>query len=68
VCLTCLLGFKTRIELERHLQTAEKHTWCGSCQRRFRSQNERDEHWQKTTSKFAPVHGFIRIPVFHSLL
>ncbi|KAF1935144.1 hypothetical protein EJ02DRAFT_439427 [Clathrospora elynae] len=49
VCLTCLLGFRTRIELERHLQTAENHTWCGPCQRRFRNQDERDEHWQKTT-------------------
>ncbi|KAF2829011.1 hypothetical protein CC86DRAFT_379779 [Ophiobolus disseminans] len=48
VCLTCLLGFRSRIELERHLQTAEKHTWCESCYRRFRNQDERDEHWQKT--------------------
>ncbi|KAF1832995.1 hypothetical protein BDW02DRAFT_501704 [Decorospora gaudefroyi] len=47
-CLTCLMGFMTRIELDRHLQTAEKHTWCASCQRRFRNQDERDEHWQKT--------------------
>jgi hypothetical protein len=27
-CLTCLLGFRTNAELERHLQSAEKHTWC----------------------------------------
>lgn len=29
VCLTCLLGFRSRVELDRHLQSAEKHTWCG---------------------------------------
>ena len=51
VCLTCLLGFRTQTELERHLQTAPKHTWCESCRRRFRNQDERDEHWQKTTRK-----------------
>jgi hypothetical protein len=27
-CLTCLLGFRTNAELERHLQSAKKHTWC----------------------------------------
>jgi hypothetical protein len=27
-CLTCLLGFHTNVELEGHLQSAEKHTWC----------------------------------------
>jgi hypothetical protein len=27
-CLTCLLGFRTNAELERHLQSAEKHIWC----------------------------------------
>ncbi|CAO2655063.1 Nn.00g117960.m01.CDS01 [Neocucurbitaria sp. VM-36] len=48
VCLTCLLGFRSQVELDRHLQTAEKHTWCGTCHRRFRNQDERDEHWQKT--------------------
>lgn len=53
VCLTCLLGFRSRMELERHLQTAAKHTWCGSCHRRFRNQIERDEHWQRTMSKYA---------------
>jgi hypothetical protein len=51
VCLTCLMGFRTGAELERHLQTAEKHTWCRSCKRRFRNQDERDEHWMKTNSK-----------------
>ncbi|CAN9104732.1 unnamed protein product [Alternaria alternata] len=50
VCLICLLGFRTRQEMERHLQTAPKHTWCGTCQRRFRNQDERDEHWQQTNS------------------
>ncbi|KAI4670863.1 uncharacterized protein J4E88_009615 [Alternaria novae-zelandiae] len=50
VCLTCLLGFNTRAELERHLQTAAKHTWCGTCQRRFRNQDERDAHWEQTNS------------------
>jgi hypothetical protein len=29
ICLTCLLGFRTRVELDRHLQSADKHTWCG---------------------------------------
>jgi hypothetical protein len=52
VCLTCLLGFRTRTELEHHLQTAAKHTWCGTCQRRFRNQDERDAHWQQTHSKW----------------
>lgn len=51
VCLTCLLGFRTSGELEQHLQTAEKHTWCRVCQRRFRTQDERDEHWMKTNRK-----------------
>jgi hypothetical protein len=51
VCLTCLLGFNTRIELERHLQTAMKHTWCAPCNRRFRNQDERDAHWRTTISK-----------------
>lgn len=50
VCLTCLLGFRTQGQLDRHLQTAEKHTWCESCCRQFRNQDERDEHWQKTMS------------------
>jgi hypothetical protein len=27
-CLTCLLGFHTDVELERHLHSAEKHIWC----------------------------------------
>lgn len=51
VCLTCLTGFNTSAELDRHLQTAETHTWCQTCQRRFRNQDERDEHWVKTLSK-----------------
>lgn len=54
-CLACLLGFRSRNELDRHLQTAEKHTWCESCHRRFRTQDERDEHWQKTNSKLPCV-------------
>jgi hypothetical protein len=28
VCITCLLGFRTRVELDRHFQSAPKHTWC----------------------------------------
>ncbi|KAJ4368470.1 hypothetical protein N0V83_006827 [Neocucurbitaria cava] len=48
VCFTCLLGFRTQADFDRHLQTAEKHTWCETCSRRFRNQDERDEHWQKT--------------------
>jgi len=50
-CLVCLLGFRSSIELGRHLQTAGKHTWCESCHRRFRTQDERDAHWQKTNSE-----------------
>jgi hypothetical protein len=53
VCLTCLLGFNTRVELECHLQTAMKHTYCAICARRFHNQDERDEHWRTTNSKFA---------------
>ncbi|KAE8846719.1 hypothetical protein HRS9122_03626 [Pyrenophora teres f. teres] len=48
VCLICLLGFRTGAEMDRHLQTAETHTWCATCQRRFRSQDERDAHWRTT--------------------
>lgn len=60
VCLTCLLGFKTRVEMDRHLQMAEKHTWCGTCQRRFRNQEERDEHWRKTNSKCnLQIHSYL---------
>lgn len=55
VCLTCLQVFRSRVELEQHLQTASKHTGCGTCSRRFRNQDERDEHWQKTTSKYLGV-------------
>jgi hypothetical protein len=65
VCLTCLLGFRSRVELERHLQTAEKHTWCESCHRRFRSQDERDEHWHKTNSKSAHSGKALRLDVLH---
>ncbi|RMZ70646.1 Zinc finger protein [Pyrenophora seminiperda CCB06] len=57
VCLTCLLGFKTSAEMERHLQLAEKHTWCGTCQRRFRNQDERDEHWRKTNKPGCTFDG-----------
>jgi hypothetical protein len=31
VCLACLLSFRSQIELVRHLQTAQKHTWCEVC-------------------------------------
>lgn len=51
VCLTCLLGFQSQVELERHLQTAQKHTWCMTCHRRFSSQHERDKHWKTTIGK-----------------
>lgn len=53
VCLTCLLGFNSEAALERHLQSAEKHTWCATCNRRFRSQDERDEHWRMTESELS---------------
>ncbi|KAJ8118521.1 hypothetical protein OPT61_g516 [Boeremia exigua] len=50
VCLTCLLGFQSQVELNKHLQTAKKHTWCMTCKRPFRSQDERDKHWRTTTA------------------
>jgi hypothetical protein len=50
-CLTCLMGFKSRHEMELHLRTAKKHVRCDTCHRNFRNQDERDEHWTKTTSK-----------------
>lgn len=31
VCLTCLLGFQTKQELDRHLSIGEKHVWCHTC-------------------------------------
>jgi hypothetical protein len=37
--------------LDRHLKTAKKHTWCMTCHRPFRSQEERDKHWEMTTSE-----------------
>ncbi|KAF2129211.1 hypothetical protein P153DRAFT_291076 [Dothidotthia symphoricarpi CBS 119687] len=49
VCLTCLMGFRSRSELEVHLKTSQKHSCCLTCNRRFRDQDERDEHWQKTS-------------------
>lgn len=49
VCLTCLLGFRTKTELEKHLSTGDKHVWCHTCHRKFKNQTERDEHWQLTT-------------------
>ncbi|KAJ4340765.1 hypothetical protein N0V95_007407 [Ascochyta clinopodiicola] len=51
VCLTCLLGFQSQVELDKHLNTAKKHTWCVTCHRPFRSQDERDKHWKMTTSE-----------------
>ncbi|KAH9882199.1 hypothetical protein J1614_001371 [Plenodomus biglobosus] len=51
VCPTCLLGFQSHVELGEHLQTAEKHTWCKTCSRRFHTQDERDQHWRKTHSE-----------------
>ncbi|KAF2473537.1 uncharacterized protein BDR25DRAFT_281428 [Lindgomyces ingoldianus] len=48
-CLVCLMAFKSRKEMEHHLQTAMNHVWCRTCHRRFRNQDERDEHWIKTT-------------------
>jgi hypothetical protein len=47
-CLTCLLGFRSNTDLVKHLQTAQKHTWCVTCHRPFRTQDERDAHWKKT--------------------
>ena len=51
VCMTCLLGFKNKTALHMHLIIADKHTWCASCQCRFRNQEERDEHWLNTKRK-----------------
>lgn len=48
-CLTCLLGFNSQAELDRHLKVTKKHTWCMTCKRPFRSQEERDKHWLVTT-------------------
>ncbi|KAF1846408.1 uncharacterized protein K460DRAFT_283469 [Cucurbitaria berberidis CBS 394.84] len=48
-CLTCLLAFESQAQLERHLQKAKEHTWCGTCCGYFRNQEERDAHWKKTT-------------------
>ena len=52
VCLTCLMGFKSRNEMEIHLRKAKKHVRCDTCHRDFRTQDERDEHWRKTASEF----------------
>ncbi|KAK3202842.1 hypothetical protein GRF29_154g923709 [Pseudopithomyces chartarum] len=49
VCLTCLLGFRTRVELDSHLSTSQKHVCCNTCHRMFRDQTLRDEHWRVTT-------------------
>ena len=51
VCLTCLLGFHSQTELDKHLETAKKHTWCMTCKRPFSTQNQRDKHWKTTTCK-----------------
>ncbi|KAF2708998.1 hypothetical protein K504DRAFT_433752 [Pleomassaria siparia CBS 279.74] len=48
-CLTCLMGFRTRNQMERHLRTARKHVRCDTCHRDFQNQDERDEHWRITT-------------------
>lgn len=57
-CLICLLGFESQVELDDHLRTAEKHTWCQSCHRRFDNQDERDDHWQ-TTKSMCTIHLFM---------
>ncbi|ORY09582.1 hypothetical protein BCR34DRAFT_625650 [Clohesyomyces aquaticus] len=48
VCLVCLMAFQNRQQLNLHLQNGEKHVWCKTCHRKFRNQEERDEHWLKT--------------------
>lgn len=50
-CLACLMAFRSHHEMELHLRTARKHVRCNTCHRSFRNQDERDEHWTKTTSK-----------------
>ena len=57
VCLTCLLGFRTKIELTRHLHTGKKHVVCDTCHRTFRTQDERDAHWSETTSEYCVTYG-----------
>ncbi|KAF1966154.1 hypothetical protein BU23DRAFT_331773 [Bimuria novae-zelandiae CBS 107.79] len=49
VCLTCLLGFRTKADLDRHLITSGKHVWCNTCHKKFKDQTSRDAHWQITT-------------------
>jgi hypothetical protein len=51
ICMTCLLGFHTEVELHQHLKKGDKHVWCDTCQRRFRTQEERDTHWKLTKSQ-----------------
>ncbi|KAF3003721.1 hypothetical protein E8E13_009267 [Curvularia kusanoi] len=59
-CNMCLSAFKDEWGLKnhfennyqvdhRHLKVAKKHTWCMTCKRPFRSQDERDKHWASTT-------------------
>lgn len=55
-CLTCLLGFRSQADLQQHLQTSAKHTFCKSCKRCFRNQDERDEHWRITRSQSSSSH------------
>jgi hypothetical protein len=59
ICLTCLLGFKSKTELERHLHTGELHVWCNTCDRKFRNQDERDNHWLHTASKSRTIQCLI---------
>jgi hypothetical protein len=54
--LTCLLGFNSQAELNRHLKVTKKHTWCMTCKRPFRSQEERDKHWRLTTGNWTNGH------------
>ncbi|KAF2121604.1 hypothetical protein BDV96DRAFT_512942, partial [Lophiotrema nucula] len=50
VCLVCLIAFRTKREIDHHLHNAPKHVCCNTCHRKFRNQDERDEHWVESTN------------------
>ncbi|KAF2010236.1 hypothetical protein BU24DRAFT_428245 [Aaosphaeria arxii CBS 175.79] len=46
ICYQCLMGFEDEPRLQRHLEYGTAHVWCRTCEVRFPSQRERDEHWK----------------------